>query len=88
MRTIYKYELVMADTQEFFMPKKAVILDVQFQNEKMCVWALIDTEDTLTTKRFTIIGTGNPISKDIFPGLYIGTVQTGAFVWHVFHKDV
>ena len=82
MKTIYKYELELAAVQEVEMPACPNFLDVQIQGDKICVWAQVDTEVISEAQRFFIVGTG----KEIPPNEnlnYIGTVQQGAFVWHV-----
>jgi hypothetical protein len=87
MKTIYKYPLEITDTQEILIPHDSVILDIQFQNDTLCLWALIsDTEETSKDKiTVNIVGTGNPASH-VDTSRYIGTVQQfgGSLVWHVF----
>ena len=101
MNKILKYELPNLDTgdlREIEMPQGARILGVQTQAELggflgpltaeiPCVWALVNTEEGKTVRRmFRVYGTGREI-KEPLEGLdYIGTVQTGPFVWHVFER--
>lgn len=85
MTTIYKYFLNVTDQQYLVMPKFATILAVQIQYDKICLWALIETEnEPLDRRDIRIYGTGNPITGD---KRYIGTVQMGPLVWHVFEGD-
>lgn len=39
---IYKYELQVTDNQNIMLPIGSKILTVQNQNEKACLWALVD----------------------------------------------
>jgi hypothetical protein len=82
MKTIYKYTLKMTDSQTISMPIGAKILSVQNQNHTVTLWA--EVEDALPTEDriFFVVGTGMPIPSN--PLNYIGTVQTYAFVWHIF----
>lgn len=82
MNVVWKFTLARNLVQEIPMPKGAVILSVQLQADAIRLWALVDPDFTTTTMRkFAVIGTG--VTFD-FDELFIGTVQTGAFVWHVF----
>ena len=65
------------------MPEDANILHVGVQAGMICLWARIDTAKPLPRmpKTFYIRGTGHPLEEDL---LHVGTVQMGAFVWHVF----
>ena len=55
--------------------------------ETVCLWAMSNTEESKTVRRmFRIYGTGKPIDEDPANLDYIGTVQTGSFVWHIFER--
>lgn len=83
---IWKYKLELTDVQFLKMPYRNQILSIQRQDEQICMWALVDEKDIdLINKKITIIGTGNDIGEG--PGLFIGTVQSNGFVWHVFIQD-
>lgn len=87
MNTIYKYPLAVLDEQEVSMPGSAVVLCVQIQaGHGPCLWARVNTEFSLEKRTFLIVGTGNPFPESKRPPVYIGTVQQGPFVWHVFEK--
>lgn len=88
MNSIYKYELQVTDTQEILMKKGAKILSVQTQDEKICIWALVDENEIHERRFFHIYGTGhqiNPIHKIKF----VGTCQlhNGGLVFHVFEPS-
>ncbi len=90
MKVIYKYILTTTDTQTVAMPKNAQILTVQTQNEKPCLWAILDMDEQREeTKDIEIFGTGHPIEDSMtILRNYIGTYQlnNGQLVFHVFER--
>lgn len=83
-KRIWKWPLVGALDEES-MPKGTTILCVQMQTTVPTIWALVDTEQMETERRrFRIYGTGREIPSE--SGIYIGTVQNGPFVWHIFEE--
>ena len=98
MNKVLKYDLSDLDTgalREIEMPQGTRILAVQVQKggmlgimeaETVCLWAMSNTDESRKVRRmFRIYGTGRPIDEDPADLDYIGTVQTGPFVWHVWH---
>jgi hypothetical protein len=87
MKTIWKFNLTLTDSQYIKMPKAAEILTIQRQNEQACLWALVNPNAEKETRYFEIHGTGNPIlESDNRERKYIGTFQQPLFVWHVFER--
>jgi len=88
MRTIYKYPIqITGEVQEIEMPHDSIILDFQEQGTRPFVWAEVDSEGKEQVKRrFQIFGTGTEIPKDDPPkwAQYIGTIQRGIYVWHLY----
>lgn len=89
MKTIYKYQLQIVDHQLVQIPKKATFLSVQFQENQLCMWLIVDTERMdLEAAHISIFGTGHelPDSVDSAKYWYLGTVQqfNGKLVWHIF----
>lgn len=82
MDTIYKYELVIDDVQHIPLPSGAKCLHVAMQNGHLCLWAQVNTTRELVNRFFRIYGTGHPMQDPA--SRYIGTVQDGPLVWHVF----
>ncbi len=86
MITIFKYPLTLSDRQFVAMPIVAEILSVQIQpGSGICLWVMVNSESPKTERCFEIFGTGHPIT----PGIerrFLGTVQEGKFVWHVFER--
>jgi hypothetical protein len=82
---IWKYELESEDgEQPLRLPVKAQILAVQMQGEDLCIWALVDPAETkMRDHTVLVIGTGRTCEIGSIHK-YIGTVQDGEYVWHVF----
>ncbi len=86
MVRIFKYPIALEDEQLVKMPHNAKILSVQEQKGKICLWAMIAGGLPSTCERkIFIYGTGHEIK---YPErkAYIGTVQQGPLVWHVFEE--
>lgn len=86
MKKIFKYLLQLTDgIQAITMPYNAKVLNVQSQNGIIALWAEVYDDNSLTSesdKHFVIYGTGHGMPDN--PGSYIGTVQLGMFVWHIY----
>ncbi len=81
---IWKYELPSMDCV-IAMPRGARVLTVQRQDNRDCVWAVVDKDlavDDTESRRFITLGTGWGIPDDLMLD-YIATVQEGPFVWHI-----
>lgn len=86
MRTIYKYNLDLQETQEKSMPAGAIALSVQMQDGDLCLWALVDTSSKSQLRRVWIRGTGTDC-VGMCKQEYIGSVQDGPYIWHVFLQE-
>ena len=82
--TIWKFPLHLTDSQEVEMPKSAEVLTVQTQKGSICLWATVESESPRSKRSFRIIGTGHEFDGGLLA--YVGTVQQGSFVWHVFER--
>lgn len=84
--TIWKYMLKNVDTQKVALPFGATVLCAQEQKGLIQVWALFDRSEARVEERtFQIAGTGDYIDDDrIKYNLFVGTVQIGRLVQHVF----
>lgn len=83
---IFKYELYLLSRQVISIPIGAAILDVQSQNEKICLWAMVDETIKTELRTIDVIGTGQAF-KPINPDQnrqHIGSVQHFGMVWHIF----
>lgn len=83
--SIYKYQLSNGGATTIDMPIGAQILCVQTQDGFLCLWALINPSAPKESRRFEVYGTGWEMTSP--PGKYIGTVQEGPYVLHVFESD-
>lgn len=83
METVYKYPLEITDEQELEIPAGAKILSVQFQGGQLCLWAEVNPKHEMVRLIIDIEGTGHPLHPK---RKYIGTVQQGPFVWHVYER--
>jgi hypothetical protein len=79
MRTVHKFLLTVA-SGDVMMPRGARILRVCPQQGAPRLWAEVDTDQPLEARRFTIVGTGQPIET----GEYVGTYDSPPYVWHVY----
>jgi hypothetical protein len=90
MQAIYKYEINIGADTTIEMPIGAVVLSAHEQNDRVFVWAIVDTTTNAKTKRhFKVFGTGHPIER-WNRMRYIGTAfcAGGALVWHVFEEQL
>jgi hypothetical protein len=52
------------------------------QNDTPTLWAEVDPDNATEERLFTIIGTGHSVNSN-FPN-YLGTIQDGNYVWHIY----
>jgi len=81
-KTIWKYKLDIVDEQFIEMHQYSKLLSVAMQGNELCLWAVVEPERDMGTVQIRIFGTGNPVYFGSLP--FLGTVQEGRFVWHVF----
>jgi len=86
MKTINKYELEITTRQTIKMPYDPEILYLGIENEKICLWALVDPGHKPENINIEIYGTGNPINSEIDIDNHLGTVQLNKVVLHVFES--
>ena len=80
---IWKFEIRVGENR-VSMPSGARVLTAQIQRGTLCVWALVDPSHSVESVTFSVVGTGhefNPVGKT-----YVGTVQDGPLVWHVWFE--
>lgn len=82
MKTIYKYQLEVTGQQTITMPVGSEVLSIQVQYGVPCIWAKVDTGNEVGDRTFVTFGTGHPLPENNLE--FIGTYQTGQFVFHVF----
>lgn len=69
------------------MPAGARILSAAAQNERICIWALVDPAACSMPRKVRVYGTGHSVPSE--PGRFLGTalLQGGALVMHVFDAE-
>lgn len=83
--TIWKFPLKMVDSQTVSMPEGSLILTVQTQNGRPCLWALVEEGESEKEDRIIYTqGTGGPFADDPEDLAYVGTYQLPTLVFHVF----
>ncbi len=86
MSTIWKYPIrLQSDPVAHSMPKGARVLNVGKKDGMIVLWVLVDPDtDDWEKRAFVVLGTGGtgPEGTDV----YVGTVQLGDYVWHVFER--
>lgn len=88
MKTIYKYE-ISPDKVSIEMPKGAEILSLHVQNNKPCIWCLVETKNELEERYFDVFGTGHEIYGDMgVDRKFIGTflMNNDSLVFHLFER--
>lgn len=81
MKTIWKFPLPSIGTHTIAIPQGAEFLSFQIQAGIPTVWARVDPEAPESRAYVSIVGTGH---RAPYGGRFLGTVQTGPFVWHAF----
>lgn len=87
MKVIYKYKLGFSSQSVVMMPKDSKILDIQIQDNIICLWAIVDPKKELKGRVFQIYGTGHELISGLKNKKYITTVQCGSYVWHIFELN-
>ena len=89
MKTIHKYPFEIDEIDgivEIKMLEGAHILKVECQQGIPCIWAIVQTECKMVTRKFRVYRTGHPLSKSARGTNHIATFQQGSFVWHMFEE--
>jgi hypothetical protein len=86
-KTVHKFVIEDGFDIAISMPKGAEILSVQNQNGNIAIWALVIPSNEPEQRCFEIYGTGHPMHCDMgIERNFIGTVQIGGLVFHVFER--
>jgi hypothetical protein len=90
-RVIFKYVLAHHGNLATQMPKGAKVLHVGVQYQNLCLWALVDIEQPVERRWFSVYGTGEALGKQSNSQNYIGTAEMmvgmTSTIWHVFEDD-
>ena len=84
-QTVYKYPLRITDIQKVSLPKGAKILCIKNQKEVICLWALVNPDETeFEDAVLRCVGTGHPIEEPIEEYIDSVLVYGGSLVFHFF----
>ena len=84
MKRIYKYSIeTTSRAQKLRLPVGYEILDIQMQNEEICLWARVDIEKPTQVLPIRVYATGEDVDAH---SRYLKTVQQGALMLHVFEE--
>lgn len=84
---IYKYDYL-EGCGEFVveMPEGAIVLSTEPDcRNRLCFWALVDSNAPLVKRYFYCVGTGLELNE--FNGKFIGTVKKEPYIWHLFEIE-
>jgi len=90
MKNILKYAIPikLRSETEIKIHEGFIPLDVQEQDGKFVLWAVIDESHPLVTRKFVLLGTGLGIPDGLMDNFHhIKTIQSGPDVWHIFMED-
>lgn len=86
-KVIWKYEVKLGEFTNLEMPSGARVVNVERQDDSICLWALVDSDRIPRTRTFIIRGTGHEIALGHAGAIeYVGTAHfpDQGLVWHVF----
>lgn len=87
MKAIWKYVIEPSD-EVFTLPFGTEIISVAGQNNKICFWAVVDTEETMAvSRRLVVVGTGHAFPSVKMKYLGQAMLGNGAYVFHVFEVE-
>lgn len=88
MKTIYKYQLCgrfAIGAVTLAIHQSAEILSVAIQGDSAVVWAIVNPDRALETRRFQLVPTGAQLPRGCTPENFLGSIQfPGPLVLHVF----
>lgn len=86
MNKIYKYPFDLSDCVSIEIPSVFKILKVAYQNDKLTMWAIVDTGSPERNIRLRIFGTGFEVPHTAYYSWqFLDTIfDPYGFVWHVF----
>jgi len=81
-KTVYKYPLKIAESQEVLMPEGAEILCIGYDpNGSLSLWALVECDKPQVPVPIFMCGTGTRVEAG---AKYLETLKDGSFMWHFF----
>lgn len=83
IKRVYKYPLEIGDTIVVSLPRDYRILRVDFQDDILCCWALVDPVSQPVDVKLIMAGSGSPIESHR-AGAHINTVFWRGLDFHIF----
>jgi hypothetical protein len=88
MKAVWKFPISGYGDQRRFcvgLPRGACIVEIAVQDDKECIWAIVDPRAPMVTHEFLFVSTGDPIPEGLML-CYLKTLfrDDGAFVRHLF----
>lgn len=85
-RSIWKYEVPVADLVSIEAPMPAQLLHVEAtdQGQTLLFWFIVTPGASRWTRTYRVIGTGHTAVGRLEVEQHVATVLSGPFVWHVF----
>ena len=88
MRAVWKFPLgPLNDLIDVAMPVGAEIVFVGVQHGEPMLWARVQVEAPLETRRFRVAGTGHVLADEVGPHVGSFMLHDGAIVVHVFEDS-
>ena len=81
---IYKYELSFESRTFVRMPEKSEIMDIQIQDGKPVMWAMVDPDSREIVVRINMLYTGHGMQLEATRNEYLATIQHEGLVYHFF----
>ena len=80
---VWKYEIQVEDEFTVEMPRLAQVIHVAVQDNRPCMWALVNPAQPPTTRTFHVHGTGHRVDPQM---VHLGSflLLGGNFVGHLF----
>lgn len=80
---IWKFGILLEPEFSREIPEGAEFLALQLQGSIPTMWFKVDPSSPARERKFFVVGTGHEFDGS---NLYLGTFQTGPYVWHLFQK--
>lgn len=82
MKRIFKYVLTGEVSRSIVsMPAMASVIHFAVQDDKFCIWAIVDDEGPVGDRTFWVRPTGGAVVEGTY---FLFTTLDGPFVWHLF----
>ncbi len=90
-QSIYKYALLKSGSHsaiQIALPIDTKIISVQYQNETITMWAIVDTDAEVFPRRFWILGTGWDFPEGVALNHLATVLDRFGYVWHIFEEVI